>query len=395
MLAGKNVLLGVTGSIAAYKAAYLCRELITQGASVKVLMTPSSVHFISPLTFSTLSKNPVYSTYFDGSTGVWNNHVELAKWADIMIIAPASMNTISKMANGHCDNVLLATYFSMENPVFFAPAMDLDMYQHQSNKDNLKYLQSIGNKMIPAESGELASGLYGEGRMAEPDSILKFISASNSLEGKRVLITAGPTHEAIDPVRYIANHSTGKMGLALAKEAKRRGATVNLMTGPINLAIPKVDQHHKFKSANDLWELCKKHADEADIIIMTAAVADYTVKNVSDKKIKKTEGDNGIKLIPTVDILKELGANKKAGQFIVGFALETDNEKEHAKEKLKRKNADMLILNSLKNPKAGFAHDTNQISIFYPNNKEENFELKSKSLVAVDIFNAIEKNYNE
>tara|TARA_R110000868_G_scaffold342834_3_gene603804 strand:+ start:487 stop:1677 length:1191 start_codon:yes stop_codon:yes gene_type:complete len=392
MLKGKNVLLGVCGSIAAYKAALIVRLLVKKGANVKVLMTPSSVDFIKPLTFSTLSKNPVYSTYFEEESGLWNNHVDLAKWADFMLIAPATQNTIAKMANGICDNLLMATYFSMQNIVYVAPAMDLDMYQHPANKENLRKLKEFGNHLIPAETGELASGLYGEGRMAEPETILQAIDQQKAtLKGQTVLITAGPTYEQIDPVRFIGNHSSGKMGYELAKDAVRRGAKVILISGPSNEVAPYVDTFIAVTSSNEMFEAVKKYQKKATIFIMSAAVSDYQVKKVAVDKIKKSDASLTIDLEPTIDILKYVGQNKTNKQYVVGFALETFNEEANAKEKLQKKNCDLIVLNSLKNQGSGFGFDTNQITIFDKNNKKTTFELKSKAAVAVDILNHIQK----
>lgn len=389
MLKGKNVLLGISGSIAAYKSAILCRVLIKEGANVKVLMTPDSVKFITPLTLSTLSKNPVYSAYSDDKTGEWNNHVELAKWADFFLLAPATQNTIAKMANGICDNLLLATYFSMENKTYFAPAMDLDMFKHPASQQNIKRLESFGNILIPAESGELASGLVGEGRMAEVDNILKSIShRDTSWKGKKVLITAGPTYESIDPVRFIGNHSSGKMGYALAEKALNKGAEVILISGPTQLHVPKGAQLIKVKSAAEMLAAVRGH--KANLYICAAAVADYTISNPASQKIKKKTASMSIELTPTVDILAEIGANKKEGEFVVGFALETNNEEENAQAKMERKNCDMIVLNSLQNEGAGFGGDTNQITIFYKDNKRIKFELKSKSAVAQDIIDTIQ-----
>jgi phosphopantothenoylcysteine decarboxylase/phosphopantothenate--cysteine ligase len=393
MLKGKNVLLGISASIAAYKSAIICRLLIKEGAKVKVLMTPDSVNFISPLTLSTLSKNPVYSQYFDPNSGEWSNHVELAKWADFFVLAPATANTIAKMANGICDNLLLATYFSMENPVYFAPAMDLDMFKHPANQNNLERLISYGNQMIPAESGELASGLFGEGRMAEPENIISFLGQDGSFwQGKKVLITAGPTYEAIDPVRFIGNHSSGKMGISLANEFIKRGAKVTLIHGPITIQLPSNSTNISVVSAQEMFDSCKLEYEKSDVIIMAAAVADYTVVNKASEKIKKSDSSLNLKLESTKDILMYLGKNKTENQFLVGFALETNDEINHAKSKLKRKNLDLIILNSLRDKGAGFATDTNKIVILDKNNNQEEYELKSKHAVAVDIINSIEMN---
>lgn len=390
MLSGKNVLLGVSGSIAAYKSALLCRALIKQGAKVKVLMTPSSTEFITPLTLSTLSKNPVHLEYSNPKTGEWNNHVELAKWADFFLLAPATQNTIAKMANGVCDNLLLATYFSMENKVYVAPAMDLDMFKHASNQANLNKLKNYGNVIIPAEKGELASGLVGEGRMAEVENILKAIDPnSGDLAGKKVLITAGPTYESIDPVRFIGNYSSGKMGYALAKEASSRGAEVTLISGPTSIEKPDVKEFVAVKSAAEMFDAVERNRKETELFIMAAAVADYTIENVANEKVKKKSSDLSLALSPTKDILNHVGQKKEDHQFVVGFALETNNEEVNAKAKLERKNCDMIVLNSLRNSGAGFGTDTNQISILHADNNQESFELKSKQKVAVDILNSI------
>lgn len=395
MLKGKNILLGVSGSIAAYKAAILVRLLVKEGANVKVVMTNAAASFITPLTLSTLSNNPVYKSYTaDEDTGVWNNHVELGLWADLMLVAPASANTLGKMANGICDNLLLAVYLSAKCPVYFAPAMDLDMYQHPSTKENIRKLQQFGNILIPAGKGELASGLSGEGRLAEPEEIvevvLDFFSKGQELSGKKILISAGPTYEHIDPVRFIGNHSSGKMGFAIAEEAARRGAEVTLVCGPNNLQIqhPLINRVD-VTSAQDMYEACHKAFASTDIAIMSAAVADYTPLEVADQKMKKKSDDLNIRLKPTQDILKSLGEAKKAKQFVVGFALETNNELENAKGKLKRKNLDMIVLNSLQDKGAGFGHNTNKVSVIHSNNNVVDFELKDKSAVAIDIWNEI------
>jgi phosphopantothenoylcysteine decarboxylase/phosphopantothenate--cysteine ligase len=395
MLQGKNVLLGVCGSIAAYKAALLCRSLVKKGANVKVLMTPSSVEFITPLTLSTLSKNPVYWQYANPKTGEWNNHVELAKWADFFLLAPATQNTLAKMANGICDNLLLATYFSMERKVYFAPAMDLDMYRHPANKANIQKLISYGNEFIPPGEGELASGLFGEGRMAEVEDIISFIETDNvgSWKGKQLLITAGPTYEAIDPVRFIGNHSSGKMGYAIAEEALRRGAGVTLIAGPNTIEAPKAVRLIKVRSAEEMFQAVSDNYREADVMVLSAAVADYTPATTADQKIKKSEEQLELKLKPTKDIIKWLGKEKKKKQFLVGFALETQNEEANAIRKLEEKNCDLLVLNSLQNKGAGFGADTNQVTLFDRNNNKKVFELKSKKEVAKDILKAIEERW--
>ncbi len=393
MLKGKNVLLGISASIAAYKSASICRLLVKEGANVKVLMTPDSVNFITPLTLATLSKNPVYNQYFDPKSGEWSNHVELAKWADFFLLAPATANTLAKMANGICDNLLLATYFSMESKVYFAPAMDLDMHKHPVNIENIKKLQSFGNILIPAESGELASGLVGEGRMAEVEHIMEFIQTTDSFWfEKKVLITAGPTYEAIDPVRFIGNHSSGKMGVSLANDAIKRGADVTFIHGPIQVELPNGSTNIAVTSANEMFLACKEIQKDAEIIIMSAAVADYTPENTADKKIKKSELSLKVDLKPTRDILKFFGDNKLGNQYLVGFALETDNELENAKSKLTRKNLDLIVLNSLSEKGAGFKFDTNKVTLINRCNKLWSFELKSKQEVAEDILSVIKEN---
>lgn len=394
MLKNKKIVLGVSASIAAYKSAILTRLLIKSGAEVKVIMTPSAVDFITPLTLSTLSKNPVYSEYWDTKSGQWHNHVDLAQWADLILIAPASANTLAKMANGICDNLLLATYLSAKSKVAFAPAMDLDMYIHPAVKANISKLTAFGNLLIPAESGELASGLVGEGRMAEPETILNFIqnhfSESQSLKGKKALISAGPTFEKIDPVRYIGNHSSGKMGISIANELKSQGADVTLVLGPSNESnIDSLIKVIRVTSAEDMYNACIKEASTNDIMIMSAAVADYTPKVKSDKKIKKSENDMFIELEKTTDILKKLGEIKTNKQILVGFALETNNEYDNAVDKLNKKNLDFIVLNSLNDKGAGFQGDTNKITIIDKSLKSETFELKTKKEVAKDIVKKI------
>ncbi len=396
MLKNKNILIGVTASIAAYKSAFLVRLLVKAGANVKVIMTDSSVEFITPLTLSTLSKNPVLIDFTKNKQGEWNNHVELGLWADVFVIAPASANTLAKMAGGLCDNLLMATYLSAKCPVFFAPAMDLDMYQHKSTKDNLKRLASFGNKIIHPGTGELASGLHGEGRMAEPEEIVAFIEQEFSrnlpLSKKKVLVTAGPTYEAIDPVRFIGNHSSGKMGFAIAEELAGQGAEVTLVCGPNNLktdhpSIVRVD----VTSAEELYRASLKAFKTADIAVLSAAVADYKPSKTADQKIKKSNGTKAIELVPTKDTLAELGKLKTKKQILVGFALETENETSNAKEKIRKKNLDLIVLNSLRDKGAGFKTDTNKITLIDKSNKITKFELKSKEEVAKDIVNAIQK----
>ena len=395
MLSGKNILLGISGGIAAYKTTFLVRLLIKAGAQVKIVMTQSAGSFVSPLTLSTLSKNPVLLDFVneeDGSLS-WNNHVELGLWADIMLIAPATANTLSKMANGTCDNLLLATYLSAKCPVYFAPAMDLDMYKHPSTKNSLDKLKSFGNTMIPAESGELASGLHGEGRMAEPENIVAFLREDLAnglpLSGKKVLITAGPTHEAIDPVRFLGNRSTGTMGFELAKKAANLGANVILISGPTHLNIDHNNiQLIRVTSAQEMYEACHEHYADTDIAICAAAVADYRPKTIATEKVKKKDGELFIELERTPDILMSLGEMKK-NQFLVGFALETQNELENAKGKLKRKHLDGIVLNSLKDDGAGFGGTTNKITFIDKNSEIKTFDLETKSEVASDIWEEI------
>ena len=395
ILKEKKILLGITAGIAAYKTASLVRLFIKLGAEVKVIMTPAAKNFITPLTLSTLSKNPVHSTFYskEDENELWNNHVDLGLWADYMLIAPATANTLSKMANGTCDNLLLATYLSSKCPVYFAPAMDLDMYKHPSSVESLNKLQSFDNILIPATSGELASGLIGEGRMAEPEDIVSFIEKDICfklpLKGKKVLVTAGPTYEAIDPVRFIGNHSSGKMGFAIASAAANLGAEVFLISGPSNQQIKHSLVHRvDVVSAEEMYDASHIYFKDVDIAILSAAVADYKPKNSASEKIKKTDTALELSLSPTKDILASLGAIKKQ-QYLVGFALETNNEIENAKGKLKRKNLDAIILNSLKDKGAGFAKDTNKITIIDKEFNEKAFKLKSKVAVAKDIMNEI------
>ena len=395
VLKEKKILLGITAGIAAYKTASLVRLFIKLGAEVKVIMTPASKNFITPLTLSTLSKNPVHSTFYskEDENELWNNHVELGLWADYMLIAPATANTLSKMANGTCDNLLLATYLSAKCLVYFAPAMDLDMYKHPSSIESLNKLQRFNNILIPATSGELASGLIGEGRMAEPEDIVSFIEkdirAKLPLKGKKVLVTAGPTYEAIDPVRFIGNHSSGKMGFAIASAAANLGAEVYLISGPSNQQIKHSLVHRvDVVSAEEMYDASHIYFKDVDIAILSAAVADYKPKNSASQKIKKTDTTLELSLSPTKDILASLGAIKKH-QYLVGFALETNNEIENAKGKLKRKNLDAIILNSLQDKGAGFAKDTNKITIIDKEFNEKAFKLKSKVAVAKDIMNEI------
>jgi phosphopantothenoylcysteine decarboxylase/phosphopantothenate--cysteine ligase len=396
MIKGKKILLGITGSIAAYKAIYLARLLVKSGAEVKVVMSPSAKDFVSTLTLSTLSHNPVLVDLFDEQS--WTNHVMLGRWADLMIIAPLSCNTLSKMAHGQCDNLLLATYLSATCPVVVAPAMDEDMWQHPATKQNLQQLQTFGNAVIPVEHGELASGLQGEGRMAEPEAIMKFLEdnffLTSPLINKKVLVTAGPTYEAIDPVRFIGNHSSGKMGIAIAKELYRRGADVSLVLGPTSIDVSANGiRLVRVNSAEEMYNACHEIFDKTDLAIMSAAVADYTPVKKADQKIKKEENNLNLELTKTKDILKSLGTLKTKNQVLVGFALETVNEKKYALEKLSEKNADMIVLNSLNDSGAGFGHDTNKITIFQRGGGELRFETKSKDEVAKDIVDVIIKSF--
>ena len=397
MLKEKKILLGVTGSIAAYKAAVLTRLLVKSGAQVKVIMTPASKDFITPLTIATLSKSPALVEFQNKDNGDWNNHVELGLWADAMVIAPASANTLSKMANGQCDNLLLATYLSARCPVFFAPAMDLDMLKHPATVSNIERLKSFGNLLISSSHGELASGLSGFGRMAEPEEIIEILSQhfeqGEILKGKNVLVTAGPTFEAIDPVRFIGNHSTGKMGYAIAESLAKAGASVTLVSGPTNLTI----NHPHLKvinttSADEMFAVCEKVFQTSDITVLSAAVADYKPVVVANQKIKKSNNGLSLELTHTTDIAASLGQMKKPGQLILGFALETENEKANAEKKLISKNFDLIVLNSLRDEGAGFATDTNKITIIDKQNRSKEFPLKSKKEVARDIVNAIIEN---
>lgn len=397
MLTGKKILIGVTGSIAAYKSALLIRLLVKEGADVKVIMTPAARDFISPLTLATLSKNPVITELFADSQ--WADHVKLGRWADIMIIAPLSCNTLSKMATGACDNLLMAVYLSATCPVMVAPAMDEDMWKHPSTKDNLNRIRSYGNKVISVNSGELASGLFGEGRMAEPTEIFDHVEAllfaSGELGGKKALVTAGPTYESIDPVRFVGNYSSGKMGIEIAHNLKSRGAEVHLILGPVSQPF---DLHGlnvtKVRSAEEMYTAATSVFPFMDIAVMSAAVADYTPKETSGEKIKKKDEEWSLSFIRTRDILKSLGSVKKANQLLIGFALETQNENEHALAKLSSKNADMIVLNSLNDAGAGFGHDTNKITIFDKEGHTYNFDLKSKKEVAKDIVDLIIKKSN-
>jgi len=392
-LAGKNIVIAVCGSIAAYKIATLIRLLVKADAQVKVIMSTEATAFITPLTLSTLSKNPVLVDYYQPDTGEWNNHVEIALNADYILIAPATANTIAKMANGLCDNLLMAVYLSAKCPVFFAPAMDLDMWKHPSSQSNIAKLGAYGNIIIPPEKGELASGLIGEGRLAEPEEIFHFLeNYSNQklpLLGKKALVSAGPTYEAIDPVRFIGNHSSGKMGYAIARQLKDLGADVTLVSGPTALANPDQITVVPVTSAAEMLQACEKYFDHATIIVMSAAVADYTPIEVASQKIKKKEDEFSIALKKTTDILATLGSKKKKEQLLIGFALETNNELENAKDKLVRKNLDFIILNSMQDQGAGFATDTNKVTIINRSGESNVFPLKSKEDVAKDICSII------
>jgi phosphopantothenoylcysteine decarboxylase/phosphopantothenate--cysteine ligase len=400
VLSGKKIVLGISGGIAAYKTAHLVRLFIKAGAQIQVIMTPASKDFITPLTLSTLSKNPVYSSFYneDDENVQWNNHVEIGLWADLMLIAPATANTLSKMANGNCDNLLVATYLSAKCPVYFAPAMDLDMYKHPSTLSSFNLLHQFGNIMIPAESGELASGLSGEGRMAEPENIIAFLEADIErqwpLKGKKILITAGPTYEAIDPVRFIGNHSSGKMGFDIAESAANHGAEVILISGPshLNVSNSKINLI-RIVSAQEMYEACHQYYDAVDVAICAAAVADYRPSHVANQKIKKTEDHFTIELEKTNDILASLGEIKKQ-QFLIGFALETENEIENAKLKIQKKNLDLIVLNSLKDEGAGFRKSTNKVTFIDKDNHIEAMDLKSKEAVAQDIINKIIAQYH-
>ena len=396
ILSGKKILLGISGGIAAYKTPNLVRSFIKQGAEVKVVMTDSAKEFVTPLSLSTVSNNPVFSSFkSDEDDGMWNNHVELGLWCDIMLICPATANTLFKMANGNCDNLLIAVYLSCKSDVFFAPAMDLDMYKHNSTKESVKKLQSFGNILIPPAVGELASGLSGEGRLPEPEEVVEFIhnhySANLPLNGKKVLISAGPTVEQLDPVRFISNHSSGKMGYSLAETALSLGGDVTLVSGPTNQIISSKKIHLiNVKTGNEMYSNVLDNYEDADIVIMAAAVSDYKPKEFSQKKIKKDNKEINIKFEKTTDILNELGKHKK-NQFLVGFALENDNEIINAKNKLKNKNLDLIVLNSLNDKGAGFGYDTNKVSLINKSDEIVTFDLKEKSMVALDIFNYIIK----
>ena len=395
LLGGKKVILGISGGIAAYKTPILVRELIKQETNVRVVMTPASKKFVTPLTLSTVSKNPVLSSFesYSQDNPIWNDHVEIGSWADLLLIAPATSNTISSMVNGRCNNLLLAVYLSAKCKTFIAPSMDLDMYDHPSNQKNLKKLKTYGNVIMPVGNGQLASGLYGNGRMLEPNQIIYFLinhyKSNLPLTGQNVLITSGPTYEQIDPVRFIGNNSSGKMGFALAEVAAGQGANVILITGPtsekINNSLIEV---HPVLSADDMYEAVKKHYADCDIAIASAAVSDFRVKSLAKKKIKKFQGKRSLEIVPTKDVLAYMGQNKK-NQFLVGFALETDNELENAKIKLKEKNLNAIVLNSLNDKGAGFSSNTNKISYINMNHSVKKFPLQSKLECAKSIFEQI------
>ena len=397
MLKGKKIVVGITGSIAAYKIPFLVRLLVKEGVEVRIIMTPAAKDFVTPLTLSTLSQNAVIVDPFKADNGEWNNHVELGRWADAMIFAPVTANTLGKMAHGIADNFVVTAYLSAKCPVFIAPAMDLDMYAHPSTRSNVDILRSFGNFVIEPQVGELASGLSGPGRLEEPEAILQVIkshfSHKQDLNKKKILITAGPTHEKIDPVRFIGNYSTGKMGFSLAYEAAQRGASVTLIAGPVNLSIdhPNI-RRIDILSAKEMYDACIREAPQADIVIMSAAVADYTCLHQSQTKLKKSAAPFVLELASTKDILKEMGVQKKKNQVIVGFALETDHELENAKNKLITKHLDFIVLNSLKEEGAGFGLETNKISIIDKNGVVHQGKLQSKPLVAAEILDFILKN---
>ena len=394
MLKGKKIILGITGSIAAYKACYIIRGLIKQGAEVQVVITPAGKEFITPITLSALTSKPVISEFFAQRDGTWNSHVDLGLWADAMLIAPATASTIGKMANGIADNMLITTYLSAKAPVFIAPAMDLDMYAHPSTQKNLDILRSYGNRIIEPATGELASHLVGKGRMEEPENIIRvldeFFSASTELQGRKIMITAGPTYEKIDPVRFIGNYSSGKMGFALAEEFAARGAEVVLVAGPVSRqtehpAIRRIN----VESAAEMFEQVMNYAEDSHIIVSCAAVADFTPDRKAGLKLKRGEEELVLKLKPTCDIAAELGRRKQKGQVLVGFALETDDETGNALRKLHKKNLDLIVLNSLKDSNACFGYDTNKVTIIDRNEVQWQYELKSKKEVAHDIVDRI------
>jgi phosphopantothenoylcysteine decarboxylase/phosphopantothenate--cysteine ligase len=390
MLRGRRIVLGITGSIAAYKAAFLTRLLVKAGAEVKVIMTPAAREFISPLTLATLSRNPVLSDFTSGPDGTWNNHVDLGLWGDLLLIAPASANTVAKMAGGICDNLLMATYLSARCPVVVAPAMDLDMLQHPATQANLTRLLGFGNRILEPGFGELASGLTGKGRMAEPEEILQLLSnhfSGGRLKGVQALVTAGPTHEAVDPVRFIGNHSTGKMGFAIADALAREGADVQLVAGPTQVPPPAVPgiTVHKVDTADQMNQACQKIYPASRVTVLAAAVADYRPAEVAAQKIKKGKDGMVLELVRTTDIAATLGKTKRNDQYLVGFALETENEVSNASHKLETKNFDLIVLNSLNDEGAGFGHDTNRVTLIERSGRVTRYPLKSKQEVARDI----------
>jgi phosphopantothenoylcysteine decarboxylase/phosphopantothenate--cysteine ligase len=394
LLKGKKILLGITGSIAAYKIPFLVRLLIKEGAEVQVVMTEAARDFVTPLTLSTLTNKPVYTFPFDEKDGSWNSHVDMGNWADVMLVAPASAATISKMAHGHADNLLLTTYLSAKCPVFFAPAMDLDMFKHPTTTQNVAKLVGFGHTLIEPQVGELASGLCGAGRMEEPENIVEvlknYFAKSRDFSGKQFLVTAGPTYEAIDPVRFVGNFSSGQMGFAMAQKAAERGARVTLISGPTHLKVehPLIERVDVV-SAAQMYAACKKYFPGSDVTVMSAAVADFTPENPEKEKIKKSNKLTSISLIPTVDILAALGKEKSENQLLLGFALETENEIEHARIKLQNKNLDLIVLNSLKDQGAGFGVATNKVTILDKGGNQTNYPLKPKSEVAEDILDRI------
>lgn len=395
---GKHIVLGISGSIAAYKACTLIRLFIKAGAEVQVVITPAGKEFITPVTLSALTSKPVISDFFAQRDGTWYSHVALGEWADAMIIAPATASTIGKMANGIADNMLITTYLSMKAPVFIAPAMDLDMFAHPSTQENLKRLQSYGNQIIEPQTGELASHLVGKGRMEEPENIFMmiedFFKSNNQLEGKKILITAGPTYEKIDPVRFIGNYSSGKMGIALAETCAKMGATVELVCGPTRIKTSHPNIHRTdVESALEMYNAATNLFPNADAAILCAAVADFTVARTADSKIKREKDGLTLQLIPTQDIAAALGAMKRERQKLIGFALETNNERDNARKKLLRKNLDFIVLNSLNDAGAGFSYDTNKITIL-SRQEEEEYPLKPKTEVAQDIINRLCKEFN-
>lgn len=399
-LEGKNIILGITGSIAAYKAATLTRLLIKQGATVKIVITPYGKEFITPVTLATLSQNTVISDFFSHDDGAWNSHVELGLWADLFLVAPASANTMAKMAHGICDNLLLTTYLSVRCPVMFAPAMDMDMFQHPATQENIAILKKRGHSFVEPDTGELASGLIGKGRMEEPEKIteevINFFDSKKKIKSKKILVTAGPTQEKIDPVRFIGNHSSGKMGYAIAEELANNGATVELISGPVNITLnhPNI-KIHKVTSADEMFELSMKLFPDCDAAFMSAAVADYKVQNKSNQKIKREDNKSQVlELVPNKDIAASLGKIKKDKQILVGFALETENEIANAKKKINKKNLDFIVLNSMADKGAGFNTDTNKITIIDTTGTQQEFGLKSKKEVAQDIVHYIIENYN-